>query len=163
METPSSTPTKPDISGLVAAITRNKDDDTLAQYLEPHRWGILADYLHSTKVPHGHILISQGGADRTLYFLESGSLKVHVGDGAGQIQLAILGAGSVVGEGCFFSHKARNATVQAYNDCKVWSLDPAGFAALSKQDPTVALALAMALGAIMATRMLDLSRRIVVT
>ena len=101
METPSSSPRKPDISGLVAAISRNKDDDTLAQYLEAHRWGVLADYLHSSSIPHGHILISQGSTDRTLYFLESGSLKVHVGDGAGQIQLAILGA-LRDGGGCFF-------------------------------------------------------------
>ena len=81
----------------------------------------------------------------------------------GFVQLALLAPGTVVGEGSFFSHLARNSSVVAYSECKVWELSPVDFATLSKQHPTVALALAMALGAILASRMLDMSKRIAVT
>lgn len=163
MNTPLLNPQKPDVSGLVAAISRNKEDGTLARFLEAHRWSVLAEYMHPSVLQRGHVLISQGALDRKLYFLESGSLKVDIRTDADLMQLAILGPGTVVGEGSFFSHLARNASVTAYIECKVWELSPADFATLSKQHPAVALALSMALGAILATRMLDLSKRIAVT
>lgn len=153
----------PDVSGLVSAISRNTDSNNLAHFIEPHRWNILSNYLHPSVLPQGHVLISQGAMDRKLYFLESGSLKVDLRTAAGFTQLAIVAPGTVVGEGSFFSHLARNSSVVAYSKCKVWELSPADFAALSKQHPSIALALSMALGAILATRMLDLSSRVAVT
>lgn len=156
-------PQKNDMSGLLAAIGRNKDPGSLGQFLEPHRWIILGDYLHPIDLPQGRLLISQGALDRKLYFLESGSLKVDLRTDAGLVQLALLAPGTVVGEGSFFSHLARTSSVTAYSDCKLWELSPADFAVLSKQSPSVALALAMALGATLASRMLDLSKRITVT
>lgn len=156
-------PQKHDVSGLVAAISRNKDEGSLGRFLEPHRWTILAEHLHPASLPRGHLLIAQGAMDRKLYFLESGSLKVEIKTAAGFTQLAILGPGTVVGEGSFFSHLSRSSSVIAYSDCKVWELSPESFATLSKQHPTVALALSMALGAIIATRMHDMSMRIAVT
>jgi len=55
----------------------------------------------------------QGAKDRTLYLVESGNLTVHFEDSAGYIRQAMVGAGSAVGEGSFFSHLPRSATVQA--------------------------------------------------
>ncbi|MBK7049595.1 MAG: cyclic nucleotide-binding domain-containing protein [Rhodoferax sp.] len=156
-------PQKHDVSGLVAAISRNKEEGTLGRFLEPHRWAILGEHLHAISLPRGNLLISQGAMDRKLYFLESGSLKVEIKTAAGFTQLAILAPGTVVGEGSFFSHLSRSSSVIAYSDCKVWELSTDGFALLSKQHPTVALALSMALGAIIATRMHDMSMRIAVT
>lgn len=163
MTTPSSPSQKPDVNGLITAIARNREDGTLARFLGPQHWYTLAEYLRPTVLASGHVLISQGATDRKLYFLESGSLKVDVKTDAGFMQLAIMGPGTVVGEGSFFSHLTRTASVVAYSECKVWEFGPAEFEALSKRNPTVALALAMALGAILATRMLDLSKRIAVT
>lgn len=154
---------KPDLSGLVAAVSRNKQAGSLGQFLEPQRWSVLADYLRCAVLPKGHLLIAQGAQDRKLYFLESGSLKVDLKTDAGFVQLALLGPGTVVGEGSFFSHLARSSSVVTYSDCKLWELSPTNFEALSKQYPSVALALSMALGATLATRMLDLSKRIAVT
>ena len=152
-----------DVTGLVAAIARNKDDTTLARFLAQHRWSVLAGYIHPVVLKRGHVLISQGAQDRKLYFLESGSLKVDIRTEAGLVQLAILGPGTVVGEGSFFSHLSRNASVVAYSECKVWTMSPEDFSALSREHAAVALALSMALGAILATRMLDMSKRIAIT
>jgi CRP/FNR family cyclic AMP-dependent transcriptional regulator len=154
---------KPDLSRLVAAVQANKSDDTLARFLQPDAWEVMAAYLSQEKVERGHILISQGALDRTLYFLESGVLRVHRGHSNSQLQLAVLGPGSVVGEGSFFSEIERNATVQATQPSVLWTLSPAKFADMSKHHPTTALALSMALGAVLSTRMLDVARRITVT
>jgi CRP/FNR family transcriptional regulator, cyclic AMP receptor protein len=154
---------RPGVDGLITAISRSKEDNTLSRFLGAQSWYIVADYLSSRQFARGHVLLFQDGMDRKLYFLESGSLKVDVKTDAGFAQLAILGPGTVVGEGSFFSHLGRNASVMAYDDCKVWELDPSDFDALSKKHPAVALNLAMALGAILASRMHNVSRRISVT
>jgi CRP-like cAMP-binding protein len=163
MDIPYQNPRNADVNGLVMAISRNKEDGVLARHLGAPSWYIVADFLHPHEYERGHLLIGQGAQDRTLYFLESGNLKVDVTTDAGLLQLAILGAGTVVGEGSFFSRLPRNASVVAYSHCKVWSLSPEDFEALGRKHPTVALSLAMALGAILATRMLDVSRRITST
>jgi len=151
------------VNGLITAIAHNTEDGVLAKHLGAQSWYIVADYLHPHAYERGHLLIGQGGQDRNLYFLESGNLKVDVKTGQGLLQLAILGPGTVVGEGSFFSRLPRNASVVAYSNCKVWELSPSDFEALAKRHPTVALSLSMALGAILATRMLDVSRRIAIT
>jgi CRP/FNR family cyclic AMP-dependent transcriptional regulator len=156
-------PRKADLSKLVAAVETNKGDDTLARFLKPQAWDVLAEYLSMDEVERGHILIAQGALDRTLYFLESGVLRVHRGHSNSQLQLAVLGPGSVVGEGSFFSEIERNATVQATQPSVVWSLTPQRFEAMSKAHPAAALALSMALGAVLSSRMLDVSRRITIT
>ncbi|MCF8168331.1 MAG: cyclic nucleotide-binding domain-containing protein [Rhodoferax sp.] len=152
-----------DVSGLVSATSRNSGESGLGRFLEGYRWRVLAGFVRPRLLQRGHLLIAQGDRDRTLYFLESGSLKVDIRTEGGLLQLALLGPGGVVGEGSFFSKLARTASVSAYSDCKVWEMTPQDFDKLTHHHPTVALALSMALGAVMASRMLDLSNRIAVT
>jgi len=162
MNSPTSSPQQPDVSGLVAAIARNTEPGGLAKHLEPFRWKVLADYVHPLTHKRGELLIGQGDMGRKLYFVESGDLKVDMHGPKGIIHLAIVGPGSVVGEGSFFSHLARSASVSAYSDCKVWVLTPDDFDKLSHDNANVALAVSMALGTILATRMLDMSKRLAV-
>lgn len=108
------------------------------------------------------ILISQGAEDRNVYFVESGMLTVHFEDATGQIRLAAVGAGSIVGEGGFFSRMARSATVQSGSACRLWTLSPMRFSELANRQPNVALALAMALGATMARRLISNRKRFAV-
>jgi CRP-like cAMP-binding protein len=156
-------PGTPDLSGLIAAVARNTEPGGLHQFLDAYRWKVLADFVQPSSHPRGTLLIAQGDLDRKLYFIESGDLKVTMHTDKGIVHLAILGPGTVVGEGGFFSHKARNASVSAYSDCKVWTLAPTEFENLSRHHPSVALALSMALGAVLATRMLDMSKRLAIT
>lgn len=162
MNSPSISPHLPDVSGLIAAIARNTEPGGLAKQLEPYRWKVLADYVHPIVHKRGELLIAQGDMDRKLYFVESGDLKVDMHGPKGILHLAIVGPGSVVGEGSFFSHLARSASVSAYSDCKVWVLAPSDFDKLSHHHANVALAVSMALGTILATRMLDMSKRLAV-
>jgi len=152
-----------DLSLLLAAIRANALDDTLARFVPEQAWPIISIYLYGESLERGHILTAKGALDRTVFFVESGLLRVHYGTKDGQYVIGEVRPGSVVGEGAFFSQLERNATVQAKEPCKVWSLTPAAFSKLSKEHPTVALALAMALGATVSMRMLDITKRVAVT
>ncbi len=161
--TQSSAPGAPGIKGLIEAIALNSADDSLGKIMTPLQWEAMLPFLLPFSLGQGQMLIAQGSLDQTLYFLESGSLSVHYEDESGRVHLAILNAGSVVGEGGFFAHTPRNATVQAVGDCRLWNLTHSRFVDLSQKLPRVALALAMALGAIVSKRMMDRRKRIAVT
>lgn len=162
MPASSYTATKHDTRALIAAIQHNTEPDGIHRFLDPVRWSVISDYLTPSRLPHGHLLMAQGDHDGRLYFVESGDLKVDMKTPTGLVHLAILGPGSVVGEGGFFTLQARNASVSVFNDCTIWTLTPAAYQSLLQNHPSVAAALAMALGAVLATRMLDISKRIAV-
>jgi len=155
-----STQPSPDVSGLIAAIARNAEAGGLRKYLEAYRWKVLADYVRPAKHKRGELVIGQGQLDRKVYFVESGDLKVDLHTDKGIVHLAIVGPGSMVGEGSFFSSLPRIASVSAYSDCKIWVMTPEDFERLSRNNASVALAVSMALGTLLATRMMDMSKRL---
>ncbi len=153
----------PDLQGLIDALVLNKAQDGLNLSLLPAQWEALAHYLHPLTVVQGDILFKQGAMDRTLYFIASGSLSVHFEDAESRIRLAIVGAGSVVGEGSFFTGTPRSATVQAGSTCVLWSLSPMRFTEMTHRKPELALALAMGAGAVVAKRLQHSRYRVAVT
>ena len=160
---PTGIPSALGIKGLMESIAQNTVEESLGKTMTSQHWAALAPFLLPFSLAQNQMLIAQGSVDRTLYFLESGSLSVHYEDESGRVHLAILNAGSVVGEAGFFAGMPRNATVQAASDCKLWNLTHSRFADLSLKVPRVALALALALGAIVSKRMMDRRKRISVT
>jgi CRP-like cAMP-binding protein len=154
---------KPSVKGLLEAIVHNTGEDSLGKHLTPLQWEALEPFLQSFTLAQSQILIGQGAIDRTVYFLEAGSLTVHFEDATGRVHIATVNAGSAVGEGAFFSQMPRNATVQAVGECRLWSLTFIRFVELSQKQPKVALALAMALGAIISRRMANRRKRVSVT
>ena len=87
-------PGKPTIKGLVEAVVHNTGEDSLSKILTPVHWEALAPFLQSFTLAQSQVLIGQGSTDRTVYFLESGSLSVHFEDATGRVHLAIVNAGS---------------------------------------------------------------------
>ena len=152
-----------DIHDLANAIAQSRVDDPLLLQLTPSQWDALAPYLQPLALAAGQVLFKQGAADRTLYLIESGNLSVHYEDDQGEVRLAIVGAGSAVGEGSFFSRAPRSATVQSGLPTRLWSLAPTRFAELSNRKPELALAVAMAAGAVVAKRLSNRRRRVAVT
>ena len=144
---------KIDLTGLLSAIAQADADDSMSNPLTPAQWDTVSAYLQSYAVPAGHVLFSQGATDRTLYLVESGSLSVHYQDEKERLRMAIVGPGSVVGEGAFFSMRPRSATVQASAPTKMWTLTALSFTELTNRQPAIALGLAMAAGAVLAKRL----------
>jgi CRP-like cAMP-binding protein len=153
----------PDIQGLLRAVAHNHAPDRFGPLLTPVQWDIVASYLMPVVLAQGQVLIEQRSMDRSLFLLESGTLSVHYEDQKGRVRLAIVGAGSVVGEGSFFSHLARTATVQAASAAKVWCLTPLRFTELANRQPVLALELTTALGMVLSRRLVNRPKRTAVT
>ena len=154
---------KVNLQGLIDAIAQTTAEDSMTNPLSPAQWDVLSSYLLPVVLPAGQVLFTQGAIDRTLYMVESGNLSVHYQDEKERLRLAIVGAGSVLGEGAFFSHRARSATVQASAPSKLWSLTAIRFTELTNRQPAIALGLAMAAGAVLAKRLGNRRRRVAAT
>ena len=154
---------KIDLTGLLSAIAQADADDSMSNPLTPAQWDTVSAYLQPYAVPVGHVLFSQGATDRTLYLVESGSLSVHYQDEKERLRLAIVGPGSVVGEGAFFSMRPRGAPVPASAPTKLWALPALRFPELPNRQPAIALGLAMAAGAVLAKRLGNRRRRVAAT
>jgi len=151
------------IQDLCRAISQNTSYDAFAPSLSAQQWEMLGTYLQPLPLAAGHILIDQGAQDRTVYFIESGTLSVHVMRSSGQMQLAILNAGSVVGEGAFFSRLPRSANVIATGPTQLWRMTSIRFAEMANRQPALALEVTLALGAVIAKRMVNKPKRVAVT
>ena len=123
---------KIDLTGLLSAIAQADADDSMSNPLTPAQWDTVSAYLQPYAVPVGHVLFSQGATDRTLYLVESGSLSVHYQDEKERLRLAIVGPGSVVGEGAFFSMRPQRHGAGQRADQAV---DPDGFALYRADQP----------------------------
>ncbi len=156
-------PARFDIHALAQASAHNHSPDAFLPALTATQWELLGTYLQPFTMNQGQVLIEQNATDRTVYFVESGTLTVHYEDDKGRLRLASVGPGSAVGEGAFFSRQPRNATVQAASAAKVWSLPPIRFTELSNRQPALALEVAMALGSLVSRRLANRPKRVAVT
>ena len=152
-----------DIHDLALSMRNSHALDALPLNLSEPQWNLLGDHLQPVALKEGQLLIEQGIKDRTVYFVESGSLTVHVDAEKNRARLAVVGAGSILGEGAFFSHLPRSATVSAGNASRLWCLTPLRFRELSARHPVIALELSMAMAAVMARRSYHQLKRVAVT
>jgi len=163
MNAASPTPVRFDILDLAQAMKHSNALDAVPLNLQDAQWRNVADYLQPVSLQQGQVLIEQGVKDRTVYFVESGSLTVHYEDDKDRIRIAMVGAGSLLGEGAFFSHLPRSATVNAGSACRLWCLTPLRFRELSTRFPELALELTVAMSAVLARRMYNKPKRVAVT
>ena len=143
-----------DLNELVQAIQTLNAEDAFRARLSLDQWRTIAPYLTRHDIRAGDLLIKQGDADRTMYFLAQGSLQVFISGGPpGSSRIAILRAGSVVGEPGLFGDSARMANVEAMTPCIVYALRGPRLEELAQRSPALALELLRSAGAVMAARM----------
>lgn len=149
-----------DIDNLVKAIQTLNADDAFRARLSLDNWRTIAPYLARGEIRSGDLLIKQGDADRSMYFLAQGSMQIFMTGGPPGGKVAILRAGAVVGEPGLFGDTPRMANVEAITPCVVWALRGPRMEELAQRSPALALELLRAAGAVMATRMrLTLAQR----
>jgi CRP/FNR family transcriptional regulator, cyclic AMP receptor protein len=134
---------------LVDAIAALDAKDALQCRLGHEGWKLLAPFLSVNYLQAESVLIREGDADRTLFILAEGQLRVQ----AQGHEIAHLQPGTVVGEGAFFSGQPRSATIVSTMPGVAWSLSWERFEAMSHQYPKLALDLTKGLAAVLAVRM----------
>jgi len=118
-------------------------------------WKQLFRFTSIRVVRAGDALIRHGEPDRTLYLVLHGELEiiVHSGDELSMGRVALVGAGSVLGELAFFDGGPRSAGAWAVDDSDVAAMTPDQYAAFEKSSPALARELLFALGRILAIRL----------
>src|SRR5678809_1625358 len=82
-----------DIDELVKAVQTLNADDAFRARLTLDNWRVIAPYLARYEIRAGDLLIKQGDADRSMYFISQGSMQVFVTGGPpGSNKVAILRA-----------------------------------------------------------------------
>ena len=155
---------KSDIQGLVQAIARNHSLDAFSLNLTAFQWEVLSSYMQPFAMRQGQVLIEQQGAGP--HALPGGvgradrSLRGRQGPGSHGAGRARLGGGRRR-----FFHAACRATPRCRrpSPSKIWCLTPIRFTELSNRNPAVALEIAMALGSLVARRLVNKPKRIAVT
>ena len=163
MNAPLPTDARFDVLALARSMRASSALDAVPLNLVDAQWMVLGDYLQPVSLKEGQVLIEQGVKDRTVYFVESGSMTVHYEDDHDRVRIAVVAAGSLLGEGAFFSHLPRSATVQAGSHSRLWCLTPLRFRELSQRHPAIALDLTVAMSAVLARRMYNRPKRVAVT
>ena len=152
-----------DVQNLAEATKNSQASDALRCQLSLPHWATLASFMFTFPLNKGQVLIEKGAWDSTLYFIESGALNAQCEDDNAKIQTALVGAGSVLGEGSFFSSQPRRATVYASSPCKMWCLTSLRFKDLARHHSAIALELTLAMGSVMAKRLAIPPKRVAVT
>jgi CRP-like cAMP-binding protein len=126
-------------------------------------WKQLFRFTSTRRVMAGDALIRRGEPDRTLHFVLQGELEVivHSGDGLTMGRVALVGAGSVLGELAFFDGGPRSAGAWAVNDCEVAAMTPDQYSAFEQSSPALARELLFALGRILAIRLRNTTAKVV--
>lgn len=143
-----------DFEALVQAIQTLNAEDAFRPRLGADQWRQVAPFFTRHEIRAGDLLVKQGELDRAMYLLGQGSMQVFATGGPpGSNRIAILRAGSIIGEPGLFSDGPRMANVEAVTPCTVWALRGPRLEELALRLPALALELVRAAAGVMAIRM----------
>lgn len=151
-----------EVAALAAAVRKFRGPEP-RQVLDAATWDALAEVLVRRTTVIRECLIREGVENRSVYFLESGLVRVYRSEGESRLQIAVLGAGAVLGEASFFAPTLRSASAEMIEAAPVWELTPEGYETLQRRSPMSALRLCRYLGAVLVSRMVSGTGRLLVT
>jgi CRP-like cAMP-binding protein len=103
----------------------------------------LAEKAASIYLQAGSILMREGGPGDALYALVSGRMRVFAEQPDGSsVAVGEISAGEVIGEMALLSDEPHSATVKAIRDSHLFEISRDDFEHLSREEPTVAMAVA---------------------
>jgi len=117
-------------------------------------WATLMHHTRYRRFGPGDVVVTVGALDQSLYLVLEGQLEVLAEHGRRRYRrIALVDAGSVIGELSFFDSGARSALVRAVTPAVLAELSPAEFDSLAVADPALARRLLFDLGRILAGRL----------
>jgi CRP/FNR family transcriptional regulator, cyclic AMP receptor protein len=117
-------------------------------------WATLLRHTRNRRFNSGDQVVTVGARDQSLYLVLEGQLEVLAEQGRHRYRrIAMVGAGSVIGELSFFDGGARSALVRAAGPAVLAELSPAEFDSFAAANPALARRLLFDLGRILAGRL----------
>ncbi len=114
---------------------------------------IFATIAQEKTVPAGSPLFVENMVGDSLFIVKSGTVRVTQRSGAGEAELAVLGAGEHLGELALLAKSARLVSAVAASECAVVEISQRDFFKLAPEKPQACLKLALAIAA-------DLARQV---
>jgi len=123
-------------------------------------WERLLAHTSARRFVAGEWLMHEGDRDDALYFLAEGDLEVLLptGRNGATRQLAVIRAGSVVGEQAFLDRQPRSTHIRALSNGEVYRLSREAFLVFSAREPALARELLMDMGRIVSLRLRETTR-----
>jgi CRP/FNR family cyclic AMP-dependent transcriptional regulator len=88
------------------------------------------------KYPKNHKIFSQGDAADTVFFIQTGKVKITVLSEHGkEAVVGIFAAGQFFGEGCLLGEESRSTTSQAMEECLITSITKPGMLGMLGAEP----------------------------
>lgn len=84
---------------------------------------------------HGSLMFIEGESSTEMFIIRSGKIRILKQEGDNTIELAVLGAGSVLGELSLLDHQPRSATAQVIEDVRATIIDEIMFTRTMKSIP----------------------------
>ena len=119
---------------------------SLFHNLSPQKREWVAERLHRKTFPTGTNLMTAEQPGEVIYFILSGTVKIHVEQEDGRdVILAILGRGDPVGEMSLIDSAGRSASALTLEETTVFWMDASAFHSALQDTPQIALNLARTL------------------
>jgi CRP/FNR family transcriptional regulator, cyclic AMP receptor protein len=118
-------------------------------------WAVVLKHTRYRRFGAGDTVLEAGAIEQSLYLVLEGEMEVLAPHGrrGHNRRIAVVGAGSVIGELSFFDGAARSALVRALTPVVLAELTPADFELLATASPWLARRLLFDLGRILAQRL----------
>ncbi|NUM88893.1 MAG: cyclic nucleotide-binding domain-containing protein [Bdellovibrionales bacterium] len=75
--------------------------------------------VHIRHMKKGDVLVKEGDSSNSMYWVQSGTLRLYKKKGSGFIELGVVHSGEVVGELSFLDNQPRSASVEALQPCDI--------------------------------------------
>lgn len=86
----------------------------------------------------GEIIFAEGDGGEVMYVIQSGKVRVTRKTSMGEIELAVLGDGEILGEMALFDKLTRSATATSIGEARILTVDRKKLFATISRDPTLA-------------------------
>jgi CRP/FNR family cyclic AMP-dependent transcriptional regulator len=106
--------------------------------LSPQECSILASHCEGKQVTAGQVVFSEGDFGDAMYIVKQGALNIFKKDLLGDVRIAEIRPGGLVGEMALVDGKPRSANVRASEATRLLSLSRASYGDLKKSHPQVA-------------------------
>ena len=106
--------------------------------LSPPECAILAQHCQMKEIPAGAMLFAEGDFGDSLYVVKEGALEIFKKDVLGDLPIAVIRPGGMVGEMALIEGKPRSANVRAVEQGKLLFLSKAAYERLKRDSPQVA-------------------------
>lgn len=115
----------------------NEQFSFITTYINQDEIDSFLQYVKVCKVDEGDVIIHDGEASATLYFVRAGSLLTYIEENDEIIEIGKINPGEYTGEISFYDEGPATASVKAIEPCTLFTLSREDFSSLEQKHPNI--------------------------